>query len=1094
VNHAPGGAVNSRFDYTYTAVGLTSTMATLDGTWTYSYDATGQLTHAVFASINPGVPSQNLTYRYDALGNRTQTIENGAVTDYVANNLNQYTSVGGATYSYDLDGNLIAITGSAADATYDYDTRNQLVRVTTSAGVWEYEYDEFGARTATVHNGQRTEYLLDPTGLVDVVGEYDGAGNLINRYTHGNGLTSQIHVGGSASYYDFDAVGSTVGLTGATGLVENSYTYRPFGERVTAAEAVANPFGFVGQYGVMNEGNGLSFMRARYYQVGTGRFLNVDPLGLNGGEKNLYGYVGNNPGGAIDSQGTFAVPLVAAATVVGGVAGGLGYMLTHPNDFQTRGLIAAVAGGAVGGLVSGLTTRLGSRSSILAGAAGSATEYLVNNVGTPTFSWRQLAKETGSGAGIGFGVSRIRPLVNGWGRGGPGFLRTVLGDNLHGVQLWRDSLIGEAVNREFGPDVGNIIEGIISIFVPRDPNALTGPAGFGPERFVAPDALLPYRIDFENDANATAAAQAITISDPLDASLDADTFELTEVVFADTVLTVPAGSRHFQTTVPVVVDGEAFDVLIEAGIDSATRTVFARFQSIDPDTALPPNLAGFLQPENGTGRGQGHVSYVVRPHAGLPTGTVIRNVALITFDGAETIATNQIDPHDPTKGTDPAKEAFNTIDAGTPTSGVAALPAVSTAANFTVTWAGADDAGGSGVASYTVFVSDNGGPFVPFLTDTPLTSALFPGQDGHTYAFFTVAADGVGHHEAAPATADATTTVSVPPSPPATPAPVLVGFREFAVGAGGGPVVRSFNPDGSPRSAGPALDGAATGGVRTAAADFTGDGVADVVVGTGPGSATLVRVLDGVTGAELFRVAPFEAAFVGGVYVAAGDLTGDGVPDLVVTPDEGGGPRVQVYSGAGFAKVADFFGIDDANFRGGARAAVGDLNGDGVGDLVVAAGFGGGPRVAAFDGKSVGGALAKLFNDFFLFEPALRNGAFVAVGDLDGDGFADLIGGGGPGGGPRVLAFSGRDLLAGTADGSQVLANFFAGNVANRGGIRVAVKDLDGDTKADLVVGDGMGAGSRVTGYLGKDFGGGGALEAFGFDTFPGLTTGVFVG
>src|SRR5205823_3460589 len=178
-----------------------------------------------------------------------------------------------------------------------------------------------------------------------------------------------------------------------------------------------------------------------------------------------------------------------------------------------------------------------------------------------------------------------------------------------------------------------------------------------------------------------------------------------------------------------------------------------------------------------------------------------------------------------------------------------------------------------------------------------------------------------------------------------------------------------------------------TGGVRVVAADFNGDGTADVVVGTGPGAPTLVSVRDGKTGAELFSVAPFEVAFTGGVYVAAGDLSGDGVPDLVITPDEGGGPRVLVYDGRGFALAANFFGIDDPNFRGGARAAVGDINGDGRADLVVAAGFGGGPRVAVYDGRTViGGPFpTRLFNDIFVFEQSLRNGVFVAAGDVDGD-------------------------------------------------------------------------------------------------------------
>src|SRR5690606_5334242 len=138
-----------------------------------------------------------------------------------------------------------------------------------------------------------------------------------------------------------------------------------------------------------------------------------------------------------------------------------------------------------------------------------------------------------------------------------------------------------------------------------------------------------------------------------------------------------------------------------------------------------------------------------------------------------------------------------------------------------------------------------------------------------------------------------------------------------------------------------------------ATADFNGDGVSDIVLATGPGAPTLVTILDGKTRGELFRINPFEASFTGGVFVAAGDVTGDGVPDLVITPDEGGGPRVRLFSGDGFGQIADFLGIDDPNFRGGARAGIGDINRDGYGDLVVAAGFGGGPRVAAFSGKGL---------------------------------------------------------------------------------------------------------------------------------------------
>ncbi len=323
--------------------------------------------------------------------------------------------------------------------------------------------------------------------------------------------------------------------------------------------------------------------------------------------------------------------------------------------------------------------------------------------------------------------------------------------------------------------------------------------------------------------------------------------------------------------------------------------------------------------------------------------------------------------------------------------------------------------------------------------------------------------------------------------------PVLVGFPQFAAGTDvGGGTATLFDPGLSVRFSVTPFVGF-TGGVRTATADFNGDGVADLVVGTGPGIATQVRIFDGKTQAELFFVSPFENTFTGGVYISAGDVTGDGIPDLAITPDEGGGPRVDVYSGAaGFPKLTAFFGIDDVNFRGGARSAIADMTGDGVADLIVVAGFGGGPRVAGFDGKSLSGTPLKIFGDFFAFEQALRNGIFVTAGDINGDGFADLIAGGGPGGGPRVLAFDGKSLLTNQYVN---LANFFGGDVDSRGGIRVAVKNLDGDTKADLVVGSGAGAGSRLTGYLGANIGPSGTpTTQFDFDALAGFSGGVFVG
>lgn len=327
---------------------------------------------------------------------------------------------------------------------------------------------------------------------------------------------------------------------------------------------------------------------------------------------------------------------------------------------------------------------------------------------------------------------------------------------------------------------------------------------------------------------------------------------------------------------------------------------------------------------------------------------------------------------------------------------------------------------------------------------------------------------------------------AAPPPPIAPPAPIPAGTVLHVVGTGTGGTARFTLNDAATFTqlasyapyTGYGTGNNFTGGVRAVTADVNRDGVEDIIVGPGPGVPTEIKVYSGVN----FPVSPdtslfasgyaFETSFLGGVFLAAGDVNRDGFVDLVVTPDEGGGPRVRIVSGKDRTIITDFFGIDDPNFRGGARTALGDLNGDGNVDLIVAAGFGGGPRVAIFDGQTLrpGVVPRKLLNDFFLFEPALRNGAYVAAGDVNGDGFADLIGGGGPGGGPRIYGLSGYGLTQQNGTFT-VVANFFAGDTNSRGGVTVAAKDIDGDHRADLITGAGSGSQSVVTTYLGSTLG-----------------------
>ena len=302
-----------------------------------------------------------------------------------------------------------------------------------------------------------------------------------------------------------------------------------------------------------------------------------------------------------------------------------------------------------------------------------------------------------------------------------------------------------------------------------DPNEKFGASGYGPQEFVQGETTIPYRINFENlgpgtvpapDEPATAPAQRVEVTDQLSADLDFSTLEFTEAGFGDTLIDVPAGRQYHFAVVPMTFNDQTFDVEVELSFDPASGVVRAIFQSINPGTFLPPDvMTGFLPPEDATGRGKGYIGFTVAAGANLPTGTEIRNVALIRFDGQTVIATNQIDPQDASQGTDPAKEALNTIDVGRPTSAVTPLPETTDASLIAVSWSGQDDAGGSGLAAFDVYVSVNGGQYELWLDDTDASSAEFVGQGGNTYAFYTVATDNVGHQEEPPEVPDAQVTV-----------------------------------------------------------------------------------------------------------------------------------------------------------------------------------------------------------------------------------------------------------------------------------------------------------------------------------------------
>ncbi|MBX9622460.1 MAG: VCBS repeat-containing protein [Gemmataceae bacterium] len=199
----------------------------------------------------------------------------------------------------------------------------------------------------------------------------------------------------------------------------------------------------------------------------------------------------------------------------------------------------------------------------------------------------------------------------------------------------------------------------------------------------------------------------------------------------------------------------------------------------------------------------------------------------------------------------------------------------------------------------------------------------------------------------------------------------------ITVGAGEGhaPVVKAYDAEtGGLNFEREVYDPAFLGGVRVAVADFTRDGYPDVAVAPGPGGGPNVRVLDGKTGDQVPGAVgsfwAYEETFAGGVMVAAAEVDGDGVPDVITAAGAGGGPRVRVFSGADGSVLKDFFAFDP-DFDSGVSVAAADLTGDGLADLAVGAGVGGAPHVKVYDLFSLT-PLAGALGSFYAFDPAAR--------------------------------------------------------------------------------------------------------------------------
>lgn len=289
------------------------TGATLpDGnTWSYDYDAMGQLTGAVKQSSG-NTQLAGMSWFYDQIGNRTSATENNVTTSYISNLVNQYTQIASQLPTYDADGNMLTCNGW----TFTWNGENRLIAAESSDTRLEFSYDYMGRRLEkkvytkglfTLYDWslvKHHKFVYDGYKLIAEFDVLDADAQPVSYLWQPVGLdvplmrtTNEVN-----GYYVADGNKNIIAVRDSNGTELSNYTYTPFGTVENPEDSDDNPFRFSSEY--HDDETGLVYYNYRYYSPELGRWIKRDPAEEQGGV-NLYVMIRNNCMATFDVNGLY---------------------------------------------------------------------------------------------------------------------------------------------------------------------------------------------------------------------------------------------------------------------------------------------------------------------------------------------------------------------------------------------------------------------------------------------------------------------------------------------------------------------------------------------------------------------------------------------------------------------------------------------------------------------------------------------------------------------------------------------------------------------------------------------------------------------